>query len=275
MGGSHPKQYNHSCKTFEWKTEHTSGWPVKSSRQARMDVVKTTVPVSRLSVGATLSRQNRVPGIYTAANIQLKIFRSQRNEGGRSGTDRLGFREQFCQPSYKTTEQGDRNSSATKSSRNSHCAMVASTDLVQQSGEIVNLPANQSVQESNYTSESSSTGATAEPQVENFCLENLWEQGALQQGWSIQAASRLKFGWAQSTISNYNVYIGKAKLICDKLEVDFPPTTTSILAECIMRISSDSDRPLSMINCLLASLTHVYTALCRKNTLLMICLLKN
>ena len=75
----------------------------------------------------------------------------------------------------------------------------------------------------------------------------------------------MKFGWAQSTTSNYNVYIGKVKLICDKLEEDFPPATTSILAECIMRISSDSDRPLSMINCLLASLTHVYTALRKKD----------
>ena len=41
----------------------------------------------------------------------------------------------------------------------------------------------------------------------------------------------------------------------------FPPENSAILADCLLNIVSESDRPLSMINCTLAALAHVYRIL--------------
>ena len=41
----------------------------------------------------------------------------------------------------------------------------------------------------------------------------------------------------------------------------FPPDNSAILADCLINIVSESDRPASMINCTLAALAHVYKIL--------------
>ena len=89
----------------------------------------------------------------------------------------------------------------------------------------------------------------------------MWKQRALQEGWSLQAASRLKFSLATSTISNYNMYIEKVKNVCDEKGEKFPPGNTAILADCLLNIVSVSERPASMINCIMAALAHVYKIL--------------
>ena len=139
--------------------------------------------------------------------------------------------------------------------------MVASSDMVQQSAEDVDLPAYQSVPASNYTFEPSSTRTSEKQKMEVVCLESLWKQRALQQGWSLQAASKLKYSLAPSTINNYNMYIEKVKTVCDKNGNMFPPDNSAILADCLINIVSESDRPASMINCTLAALAHVYRIL--------------
>ena len=265
MGRSHTKQYNDRGTTLERQNKYPSRYPIKNAGQTRMDVVQTHVPVPGLNVGSTHSRQVCFCNVYTTPSVQHTIPRPKWYESRCPSTEGLGNRKQFCKSSYKAFRQGSIHNKSSKSTCYSDSTLVASSDMVQHLETDVSLPACQGVQKSCNPAKPSNTRTATKQKMGDVCLETLWEQGALQQGWSVQAASRLKFGWAQSTTSNYNVYIGKVKLICDKLEEDFPPATTSILAECIMRISSDSDRPLSMINCLLASLTHVYTALRKKD----------
>ena len=49
--------------------------------------------------------------------------------------------------------------------------------------------------------------------------------------------------------------------MCDKNGNMFPPDNSAILADCLINIVSESDRPASMINCTLAALAHVYKIL--------------
>ena len=264
MGRSHTKQSNYSGTSFKWQVKYPSRCSIKNAGQTRVDVVQTHVPVSGLNVGTAHSGQVRICNIYTTPSVQHTIPRPKWYEPRCPSAEGLGNRKQFCKSSYKAFRQGSIYNSSSKSTCYSNSTLVASSDMVQHLETDVSLSACQGVQKSCNTAKPGNTRTATKQKMEAVCLETLWEQEALRQGWSVQAASRLKYGWAQSTTSNYNVYIGKVKLICDKLEEDFPPASTSILAECIMRISSDSDRPLSMINCVLASLTHVYTALRKK-----------
>ena len=98
------------------------------------------------------------------------------------------------------------------------------------------------IQASCNTAKPSHARTVTEPEVETICLETLWQSRALQEGWSIRAASRLRLGWAQSTVSTYNSCLSKMQVECSKLDVKFPPYDAATLAECLLSIASTSTR---------------------------------
>ena len=226
-----------------------------------MDASQASLQVPGHNVGATHSRQVRLRDIYTATRLQHEIYGPKWYGSRRFGTEELVLRKQLCEPSYKAFGQGTTSHSRPESTRYSHCSMVARTNMVRDFKKIGDLSTSQDFPQSDSTTEPRYTRTAKKQEMEAVCLETLWESRALQQGWSLHAASRLMFGWSQSTIENYNVHIAKVKKVCESLCKPFPPANTAILAECLLCITSKSDRPQSMVNCTLAALSHVYMAL--------------
>ena len=113
--------------------------------------------------------------------------------------------------------------------------------------------------------EPSGPRTSPEQTLEPVRLEDLWKLQALRQGWSVLAASRVELSLAQSSLKTYNNCIRKVQTICLKMNSQFPPNNTAVLAECLISISSDSDRPASVIKCTTAALGNVYAALDQEN----------
>ena len=49
--------------------------------------------------------------------------------------------------------------------------------------------------------------------------------------------------------------------VCEKMGKPFPPNNSATLADCLLNIVSVSERPSSMINCILAAMAHIYKLL--------------
>ena len=260
MGRGYNEQYNNCCTALEWQAECSGRYAIKNGRQTRVDVVETNVSVLGLNVGSSHNRPICIRNFYSASNVQQQISRPKWYEVRCSGSEGLGNGKQLCKSSYKTSRPSYICHKKSASSCHSNSTMVACSDMVQISETVSNMPSSQSEHKSNYPTEPRHTRTTTKQKMETFRLETLWEQRALQQNWSVQAASRLKFGLAKSTTNNYNMYIEKIVKLCNEFGEEFPPTTSSTLAECLLIISSDSNRPLSMLNCVLSALSHVYIA---------------
>jgi site-specific recombinase XerD len=97
--------------------------------------------------------------------------------------------------------------------------------------------------------------------MEDFRLETMWKERLIQTGWSVRAASQIKFSLAASTLCQYNKYIQQLHDFCHKQALTFPPKDSATIAQFLCVIADDTKKPRSHLRCAQAAISKAYEAL--------------
>ena len=105
--------------------------------------------------------------------------------------------------------------------------------------------------------------ASKKQEMEDLCMEDLWQQRLESLGWSPRAASQVRFSRAKSTNAMYRYYVNKYRVFCDTKGVVFPPDRNVcwIVADFLCVCADSCKRPSATLKTVSASITSKYTAL--------------
>lgn len=94
--------------------------------------------------------------------------------------------------------------------------------------------------------------------MENICLESMWVAKLKNEGWSEVSAMRFPLHWASSTLQLYNGLLKKLWVFCTSRDIVFPPPEESQLAEFMINVTKQSQRPQSILKSTLAAVSCLY-----------------
>ena len=215
--------------------------------------------ILRLSVGSTHRRPVRISDIYATTGLQQQIQGPKWYGSRRAGSVGLEDGEQLRKCPLPTVRQGADTHRTSEGACNGSRAALASPALVREACQPSSDVTDKNSPKIHHTAKPGHSRTTAESTMEALRLEDMWRSQALQRGWSVSSASRLRFSCAANTLQSYNRYINRIYNICDASDRDFPPCE-KYLADCLLQIAYESDRPCSLLNCTVAAMGHVYAA---------------
>ena len=89
-------------------------------------------------------------------------------------------------------------------------------------------------------------------------MESIWKERLIEKNWSPRAAQQIQFCLAPSTLRIYNNNICKLQQFCELRNIQFPPTSSGIIADFLCSIADSSSRPRSALNVAHAAITFYF-----------------
>ena len=95
-----------------------------------------------------------------------------------------------------------------------------------------------------------------ESKVDNCSLQSVWKNQL--QDWPEEIQNKITQALKQSTKRSYDVFVNKFSNFCDKKEKDWKDATTKDIAEFLVEIAHDKQRPKSSLDQALASIAAMF-----------------
>lgn len=259
VGRSFSEKHRFASKALSGEPERTCGQSLQENLAIRMAVTSKNFQTIRQNVGAPHFRQIRVRHNKSSEKIQQPVLRPTFLRSRCTGTAKLDGRKQFCKQPILPDSKGVKVVMPEKRYSNCYSTKVDSTGVVQAIVENVDFTSTtDSVKFKCDKTQFHSSGTAKKTEMENIRLESVWETTLCNLGWSESSVKYIKYAWSANTLDLYNRVVVNCAKYCERNNHEFPPVSTSVVADFLYSQCSRSQRPRSMINSTCAALKCLY-----------------
>ena len=210
LGFCTPTKYYHHCETSGRSDQCLSRWIKLDQFQVRLGSKSIDFSATRQNVGTTHHRPFCSLSQHTPSKVQFTSLGSSNQWSRCSGTTRLARSYELLQSTILDDSKGVAGCEKISSRSNDTGTLLAKSNVDEEITSDVSGATIQDCKQSKVISKISGKSRTLKKQeVEDFCLESVWERTLMSQGWSKVVAKALVKNWAPTMINTYNMAIEK------------------------------------------------------------------
>lgn len=171
----------------------------------------------------------------------------------------MASREQFCECPILDVEQDCKENSEGTSECNSNSSMVASSVLVsrvKEDGGVCTIQ--NSKQRLSNVEEGRDSRTFKKQKVEAIRLEGVWQDRLKHQCWSDVSIQKFLGSWALNTWNSYNRCFQRFQNFAETRDVQLVAVTPSMMADFLVNIAENSQRPRSVLMSTLSAVGSYY-----------------
>ena len=251
-------------KIFSWETQRNSRLAQQAKFPLQLETTSKSISTIGQSMGSSHSGPLRQSEDCAIETLQLTVRRPKHGSNRCNGS-KLADGKQLLQSTLLDAGKNLGQDMSGESPSNCHCSLVARETVVPKIEKDFSRQDSITKQTKSNVKNDVKTRVFEESQMEDFCLESIWEQKLQKKGWSKNSIKAFLLKWATSTWISYNTIFGKLKQYCVDCDGSFPEVTSSTLASFLCDQAMASGRPKSGLNLTLAAVTALREATECKN----------